>query len=183
MNSPQGPLLSGLTARIVGLCRLRGGPQDLPYSPNLLAALVVAATALDVLIGGLVDDTGSAFGRSLLSTFVVLGLCWVALAIRGLGSRYVQTAIALLACSLVFSLLQLPIALLAEPLAPGASTLSGSQLLLGWISIAVLAWQLSVYAHIVRQAMEAPFALAFALAASWVLAYWALEHLLFGAAA
>ena len=43
--------------------------------------------------------------RSLVSTALVLALCWIALAMRQLGNRYVQTASALVACSIVFSLL------------------------------------------------------------------------------
>ncbi|GAA0716256.1 hypothetical protein [Dokdonella soli] len=181
MNSPRAPFLSGLPARVVNLCRLRGGPQDLPYSPNLLALLVVAGTALDALTGGLLGEVGTTLARSLLSTGVVLALCWLALAIRNLRSRFVQTATALVACSIVFSLLQLPLALLAGPPPVNAGALTGLQLLLGWITIALFVWQLSVDAHIMRHAMEAPYALAFALVASWVLAYWAFDRLLLGA--
>lgn len=109
----------------------------------------------------------------------MLVLCWIALAIRHLRNRYVQTATALLACSLAFSLLQLPIALLAGPPPAGADALTGLQILVGWATLAVFVWQVSVDAHIMRHAMEAPFGLAFALVVSWVLAYWALDRMLF----
>ena len=173
-------LISALAKTVVELCRLRRGPQDLPYSRNLPALLIAASVVVDVLVGDALHDTGNTFARSLLSTGVVLGLCWGALAIRGLHNRYVQTATALLACSLVFSLLLLPLALLAGPPPASADQLSGLQVLLGWLTIALLVWQISVYAHIMRHAMDASFGLAFALVLSWALAYWALDRLLFG---
>ena len=165
---------------VVELCRLRGGPQDLPHAPALLVVLLGAGTALDLAIGHAISDGANALARSLLSSVVVLGLCWVALAIRRLPHRYVQTASALLACSLVFSLVQLPIALLAGPPPATAAELSHLQILLGWLTLALFVWQISVDAHIMRHAMDGTFGLAFALIVSWVLAFWALDRMLFG---
>ncbi len=160
---------------------LRGNPQDLPYSSHLPLLLIAASVILDMLVGDALHDTGDTFARSILSTGVVLGLCWVALAIRGLRNRFVQTASALVACSLLFSLLQLPLALLAGPPPAGVDHLTTLQVLIGWITIALFVWQVSIDAHIMRHAMDAPFGLAFALVTSWVIAYWALDRILFGA--
>ncbi|MEO5622255.1 MAG: hypothetical protein ABJB02_07350 [Dokdonella sp.] len=163
------------------LCRWRGGPQDFPFAPRLLAGLFVAGLALDLLVASALDDDAHALARSVLSSGIVLGLCWVALAIRGVRNRYVQTATALLACSLAFSLLQLPLALLAGPAPAPTAELSTLQVLIGWMTLALFVWQVSVDAHIMRQAMDASFGLAFALILSWVLAYWALDRIVFGA--
>lgn len=169
----------GLVRATIDLCRLRGDPADLPHAPLRLAALIVAVTVLDLLIGHLIGDGVNAFARSLLSTGVVLGLCWAALAIRRLRNRYVQTATALLACSLAFSLLQLPLALLAGPPPASAAELSAAQIVLGWLTVGVFVWQVCVDAHIMRHALDAALGLAFALVVSWVLAYWALDSVLF----
>ena len=169
-------------ARVVAdLCRLRSGPAEMPYAPMLLAALIVASVVLDVLVGAALQGGDDAFARSLLSSAVVLGLCWAALAIRHLSSRFVQTAVALVACSVLFSLLQTPLALLAGPTPATAAELSTTQVLIGWITVALFVWQVSVDAHIMRRAMEASFGFGFALVVSWVLAYWALDRLIFGA--
>ncbi len=109
--------LSSLVKTVVDLCRFRRVPQDLPYSPQLLAVLLVAATLFDLAVGAATGDAESAFAHSLLSSGLVLLLCWIALAIRRLNHRYVQTATALVACGLLISLVQLPIALLFQPAA------------------------------------------------------------------
>ncbi len=179
MNSPR-PSFSSLSRIVFDLCRLRGNPQDFPYSPSLLALLVGAGTALDTLVGGLLGEADTTLARSLLSTVIVLALCWVALAIRGLRNRYVQTACALLTCSFALSLLQLPIALLAGPPPTAVADMSAMQAMFGWITLALLLWQVSVNAHIMRHAIDASFGLAFALVLSWLIAYWAIDRILFG---
>ena len=168
-----------LVDNVLALCRLRGGPQDLPHAPRLAILLLALATLLDSAIGAVLGDGGNAPLRSLLSSVVVLGLCAVALAIRKLGNRYVQTATALLACSIAFSLLQLPVALMAGPPPATAGELTGAQVLLGWFTLGLFFWQIAVNAHIVRHAMDSSFGFALGLVATWVLAFWALDHVLF----
>jgi hypothetical protein len=169
----------GLLSQVVGLCRFRGGPQDLPYKPELLIALLVASVALDLTSATLLDVGDNALARSLFSTSLLLALCWIALAIRGLRSRYVQTAIALVACSMVFSILILPLAYLFGPVQDSTKTLSSTQTLLAWLGLGVLAWKLAVDAHNVRQAIDAPYLLGLGLALAWAIADFALNRLLF----
>lgn len=173
----------GLLAQLANLCRFRGGPQDLPHQPGLLVALLVASVALDLGTAALLDIGDSALGRSLFSSALLLALCWIALAIRGLRSRYVQTATALIGCAMVFSLLIVPIALLlGEPATP-EKTLTPIQTLLAWLGLTVLVWKILVDAHNMRQAIDASLWIAFALVLSWSIADFALGRLLFGGAA
>ncbi|RYD14087.1 MAG: hypothetical protein EOP90_14830 [Lysobacteraceae bacterium] len=164
---------------VVGLCRLRRAPQEFPHAPRLALLLLAAATLLDSAIGVVLGDGDTAPMRSLLSSIVVLGLCWVALAIRKLGHRYVQTATALLTCSIAFSLLQLPVAMIAGPVPEAAAELGAAQIVLGWFTLGLFFWQIAVNAHIVRHAMDSSFGFALGLVATWVLAFWALDHALF----
>lgn len=170
---------NSLLDTVLGLCRLRNAPQDLPHAPRLAVLLLAVSILLDSAIGAALGDGGQAPLRSLLSSVVVLGLCAVALAIRRLGHRYVQTATALIACSIAFSLLQLPVALMAGPPPATAGELTGAQVLLGWFTLGLFFWQIAVNAHIVRHAMDSSFGFALGLVATWVLAFWALDHLLF----
>jgi hypothetical protein len=180
------PSPSSLSRLVADLCRLRGDPQDFPYAPNLLALLVGAGVGLDVLTGYALQDAANTLGRSLLSSIVVLALCWVALAMRGLRNRYVQTAGALLACSVAFSLLEVPFALLYESpakigtISPASDVLL--QFLVNWAVFGLFVWQIVVNAHIMRRAMDASFGFALMLVVTWLIAYLALEQILFGAA-
>ncbi|MET0227076.1 MAG: hypothetical protein ABW187_11580 [Dokdonella sp.] len=175
--------LSAFIKTVVELCRFRRAPQDIPYSPRLLGVLLVASTLFDLAVGAATGDAEGAFAHSLLSSALVLALCWTALAIRRLNHRYVQTATALVACGLLISLVQLPIALLLQPSAPKTEAASSLLLpfLLSWIALGVLVWQIMIYAHIMRHAMESRFGLAVALTTSWVIGYLALARILFGA--
>jgi hypothetical protein len=161
------------------LCQLRRGPEDMPYSPARFALLVVASVVLDVASGAVFDGE-DVLARSLVSTALVLALAWVALAVRGLGNRYVQTASALVACGIVFSLLVLPLGWLAHPMPATAAGLSPLQVLIGWGVLALVVWNLVVFAHILRRAIEASFALAFSIVVAWAVADWALGRAMFG---
>ena len=176
------PPASGLIARIVDLCRLRSGPQDLPHKPGLLFALLVASVTLDLLTASILGIGDNALARSLFSTTLLLALCWTALGIRELRNRYVQTLIALVACSMVFTLLILPIAASFDPAQSAGTALTPGHTLLAWLGLGVLVWKLAVDGHIVRQAIDAPYWLGLALAMAWTIADIALGRVLFGAA-
>lgn len=178
VNPPHQPLLEFL--RVVrDLCQLRRGPEDVPYAPQLLLVLILASVLLDVALGAALGVKASILPRSLLSTGLILALCWTALTARGLGTRFVQAASALVACAMVFSLLMLPIAALtgAPPATP--EQLTPMQVVLAWTALAVIVWKLCVDAHILRRALDAPFALGFLLALAWALADWALGRAVF----
>jgi hypothetical protein len=170
-----------LTVIVFEMCQLRRGPDDMPHSTALLVLLVGASIVLDVVIGALGGGVPDALSRSLLSTGLVLALCWIALALRHLGNRYLQTASALVACSIVFSLLILPLAWLSGPVPSPPAALTPMQLLLDWLMLAIVAWNLIVNAHVVRRALDAPFALGLAIALAWFVADLALERALFDA--
>lgn len=174
---------SVLVGEVLALCRLRGAPEKLPHSPRLLGALFVAGSGVDALTG-LAIGSSDALAHALLGNAVVFGLCALALAIRRLSNRIVQTATALLGCGLVISLLQLPVALAIGPLPSGADgtpSLSPVAALLSWALLGLLAWQVLVFARIVRSAMESTMPFALALVMTWVVAVWALDGVLFGA--
>lgn len=173
---------AAFVALVFALCQLRRGPDEMPYSKPLFGVLVCASVALDVASGAWLGGAGDALPRSLVSTALVLALCWTALSLRGLAHRYVQTASALIACSMVFTLLVLPFVGLSGPAPSPPAQLTPLQLLLGWATLAIVVWNLVVNAHIVRRALDAPFVIGFALVLAWAIADWALGHALFDAA-
>ncbi len=119
--------MNALVAMVRDLLLLRCGPQDLPYSTNLLAALGVAVVAIDLLLAVvlLADGAPPPLGRVLFSLVLLVGLPGLALAMANLGARFVQTATALLATGLVFSLLALPVVAGVGKLPQDPSQLTG----------------------------------------------------------
>lgn len=174
--------MSELIGQIINLCRFRGGPQDLPHKPGLLIGMLVASVILDLSSANLLDIGDNALARSLFSTSLLLALCWIALGIRGMLARFVQTAIALVGCAMIFSIVIVPLAWLFGKPDGAEAVLSPQQILVAWLGLGVLVWKIAVDAHNVRQAIEAPFWLGFALALAWSVADFALSRVLFVAA-
>jgi len=179
VNRPD--LARPLLRQVRDLCLLRGDPQDLPWSPGLLVALLVASTALDAVVGNSLDADGNPFARSLLSSLVVFGLCWVALAMRDLRNRFVQAATALAATGIAFTLLQGGLLMISGPFPESAATFTSTQVVIGWLLFATLLWQIAVTAHIVRHAADMRPGFALALAITWFIASIALQDATFGA--
>ncbi len=178
------PARTGIFRLAADLCRLRAGPQDLPYSPRLLVLLLVSALALDGVTGALLGDAEDALAHSLLGIAVVFGLTWFTLQLRGHPARFVQSASALAGAGIAISLAQLPVALLIE-LPTDAAALAALahdplQVALRWLLLATLAWQVLVNAHILQHAAGIRRGFAVVLVISWLVAYWMFERLLFG---
>lgn len=149
--------MNGLPALVRDLCLLRRGPQDMRHSPSLLLGLVVASFLLDITVAGQFARGGPDPGpRVALGHAVVLGLTWTALAMGGRQARFVQTASALIATGMVFTLATIPVLWGVGDLPREAGQLTGTQIAFGWLSLALLAWQLAVRGHILRHALELP---------------------------
>ncbi len=171
--------MNSLLPSVRDLCVFRGSPATMPHSPVLLLSLLVLGVLIDVSSGQLLGIEQAAV-RSLLSTGVVLALAWVALALRGFAPRFVQTASALTACSIVFSLLLLPFALLnAGDGTAAVADVGPAQVLLTWMVVALLLWKLAVDGHILRHALDMSLTAAIVLALLWAIAGFALDSALF----
>jgi hypothetical protein len=144
-------------ATLLRLMRLRSGPQDLPYSPALLASLVVASIALDFYAARTLGGANDALAiRAALAIAVSLGLPYLILHIARRSARFVQTATAIVATSLLFALLVLPVIALVGQLPEDPAEITAGQMLFGWLSLALLAWKLVVQGSIFRHALEIP---------------------------
>lgn len=160
-------------------CRLRGSPADAPWSTSWLLGVLLASLVADVASGSLIGIPGNLPLRSLFSSGVVLALLWLALGWRRRRSRFVQTAIALLACAMVFSLLMLPLALAVGVPPTDAQQLSPQQAMLVWLALGVVLWKLMVDAHILRAALEVPAGVAMLTAAGFAMTDWVIGNALF----
>ncbi len=137
-----------LLQTLTGICIFQNGPQDLPYSPRALTALIAASATL-TLVGATNLPEPEAVGRKVVvATAFSLAFLYSLLYLRGLRPRFVQSAMAWLGTDTILGLpmvaLTLPIAAQGPEQAPGAAT--GILLLWGW--------QLLILGHILRHTLE-----------------------------
>ncbi len=162
------------------LCQLKRGPQDLPYSPPWLIALIAASVLVDLLIAMMTGVEDGVLSRSLFSTGFAIAVLYALLGMRNLRARFVQAAMALVSCAMVFSLLILPLALASGKLPLNPQQLSPLQVLLAWLSFAMIIWKFTVDAHILRHALNIPFFAAMLIAIMWSIVDLTLARLFFG---
>jgi hypothetical protein len=150
---------------------LRRGPQDAPYSPRLLISLCAFTLLLQLAIARVLKIEGETLGAGIVALAFNLGLLYLLLTLRNLGSRFVQAALTLLGVAMLFQLLSLPIVLLAGGHPPNASDhLTPLQVLLGLVSLPILVWKLIVDAHILRHSLNLPFISGMVIAVGWIIA-------------
>lgn len=153
------------------ICLLRRGPQDLPYSPQLLVGVCAFSLGVQMAIAYVLGIPGNTFAAGIVGMAFNLGVLYLLLSLRRVGNRFVQTATALLLCALLFSLLTLPAALIVgtagQP--PTAQTLTPLQALLALISLPIVVWKLVVDAHVLRHALNLPFLGGLIVAILWFL--------------
>jgi hypothetical protein len=151
--------------------QLRRGPQDAPHSPRLLVTLCAASLLLQLAVARALNADGDTLAGGILALAFNFGLLFLLLAVRKLSNRFVQAALTLLGCAILFQLLSMPIVLMAggHPPNPG-DQLTPVQVLLGLVSLPLLIWKLIVDAHILRHSLDLPFVSGLLIAVCWVIA-------------
>ena len=160
------------------ILRLRSGPQDMPYSPGLLAGLCLGDVALQFLVA---DLQSAALPIALIKLVLFLGFIYAILMLRGLTNRFVQTAITIQSCAILFALLLIPavLAIGYDPKPP--LVLTPSQTLFVISSLPISIWAFVVNAHIFRNALSVSFAQGFGVTTLWYLLLWIVAFALHGA--
>lgn len=143
---------------LLRLCLLRSTPQDLAYSPGLTRVLVFAGVAADLLFVHATGDGGDGMARVMVSLLLLLGVPWVVLGLRQRQARYAQTLAAFAATGVVFTLALIPVALHAAGMPPPSldQDPTPQQLTVGWITLALIVWKLTINGHIWRHALDWP---------------------------
>jgi hypothetical protein len=153
---------------VSGIFRLEQGPKDLPYSAWGMGLSLVAYALVKFGVEYFKLPMEAALLSSLADTLVMVLLAGGALLVRGVGRRIPQT---LMACAVVGSLINL-VALLATALMSLSPMPLTSTYALRVFTFPVIAWNVIVNAHILRQALSSGFVLGFVLsliifAAAW----------------
>lgn len=138
--------------RLIGIALLREGPQNLPASQNLMFVLALATAAINY--PGIVLYTPDA--QPLLQLGLLLGFnaafVYIALALRNLRPRFVQSMSALFGTDALISAVALPVLfLLGPPVAGEAGAGSGVAAI---AFLLLLVWNIAVVNHILRQALD-----------------------------
>ena len=162
--------MAALLNLIWDICCLRRGPQDLPYSPLLLLALVAISVSYQLMIALLrnLGSFGEVLAGALFGVALMFTVLHVALTLRGMRNRFVQSASALLGCTLVFALLRLPVELLIGTPPATPADITALQALLALVSLPLLGWNVVAYAHVLRHSLDIPFLAGLALSLLWI---------------
>lgn len=143
-----------LIATFLDICRLRRGPQDLPYNPVLALSLLIAALALEGFGASRYGGADNLLPSLLLSGTFALAATWAILRMRRFESRFWQTLTAHLGTSVLFALLALPLLAGIGPVTE--ETIRNLPPLLAWGIVILAIWRLMVSGHIWRCALELP---------------------------
>ena len=137
----------------IELCLFRQPAANVPRSESLLLITVTTAV-LSAAINAIPDE---GFGQGLLLSgcqiLLFSGIIWVALKIKGVPERWLQTLTGIFGATTILQLLTLPLFGWLKPLVSAET----GQLMLTMplmIVAAIAIWSLTVMASILRQAME-----------------------------
>ena len=145
--------------RILEIMLLRAGPQHVPYSVSLMVSLILLYVASGVAVLDSSMDTNYALGNMLLDVAVLFAFTWFCLSLLHFRQRFVQTVIALAGIGVVYHLLAWPLLLDLQDMQAEAQGVKLSAVLM----LLLLSWQVLVYGHVFRHAMEMSMGRALAL--------------------
>ena len=140
------PLLAALR-RLLDICLLRAGPQDLPYSRDFLILTMAASLGAGGLAVAALEESRFALLELGLTYLFTLGFLYAVLSFRRLTSRFMQTASAVFGADALITLVALP-ALHA------ASGEGAERPVTGLAMLALGLWNLAVLGHIFRHALD-----------------------------
>jgi hypothetical protein len=139
------------------LCLFRRGPEDMPYSPWLLIALLAVGAIIEAVFDVRNGTKAVAIVAATVGTLATLGTLMGMLRWRHRPERFVQTAVALVSTGLVFEVIALPMAVLVgHPAAP--SDINAGEALLVLVVFVLAIWQICISVNILRRALEIPVA-------------------------
>ncbi|MFB4203686.1 hypothetical protein KBTX_02055 [wastewater metagenome] len=145
------PSLQHIVRLVLDICLLRRGPQDLPASPTLLAATMLASAVVGYpTMRALPAATATPGLDAAYGVIVTFAFTYALLHAYGLGNRFLQTATALYATDVVVTGLALILLTLGSAGTPVTA--------LGLIGL--ILWNIAIIAHIFRHALDTVIALA-----------------------
>lgn len=145
--------------RILAIMLLKAGPQQLPYSVQLLVTLILLYLASGVLVLTTSMNTGQAAANMVLDVAVLCSFSYICLSLLRYKARFVQMVSALAGTGIVFHLIAWPLFLQIHNMQPQEQGAKISALLM----LLLISWQVLVFAHVFRHAMQMSMMRALAL--------------------
>lgn len=139
-----------LLQRFFQICLFKAGPADLPASLWLLKLIGLVYFAVGVLVSHVDHPWQASLVASLADTLLLLVVCWLAVYLKGVRSRFIQTATAMAGTGAIMGLVGLPVFMLFREVESSGQLTSLVLLLV----LVLMFWSLFITAHIFRMALE-----------------------------
>jgi hypothetical protein len=156
---------------IFDICLFKKGPQDVPHSQTLLHIMLLVDAVVSFLMLSMSSQWPSALLQAGVGVILVFGFSWIMLFLGRRLGRFYQTSCALLGTDALISFFALP---------GTASLITGRMTLLAFsVMLGLMAWHWAVTGHIIRNALEKPWAFSLGLAFLYILGSYQVMALLF----
>jgi hypothetical protein len=145
--------------RILSILLLKAGPQHLPYSLSLFATLTLLYLASGVLVLTTSVSIGQAAANMMLDVAVLYSFSYFCLSLLKYKARFVQMVSALAGIGIAYHLLAWPLFVQIHNMQPEEQGAKIAALLM----LLLVSWQVLVFAHVFRHAMQMSMMRALAL--------------------
>ncbi|MGB5276865.1 MAG: hypothetical protein WBO73_19015 [Gammaproteobacteria bacterium] len=139
-----------IVLRLLAIMLLKAGPQHLPYSVSLLISLTLFYLASGVLVLATSMSIGQAVANLTLDIVVLFAFSYFCLSLLHYRARLVQMVAALTGIGAVYHLLAWPLFIRLNSM----QTQQQDTTIIGWLMLLLVSWQVLVFAHVFRHAMQ-----------------------------
>ena len=146
------------------ICLLRGKPQDLPNSVELLAVCILAAGVANFLLALFSTAAGSALLASVVEIVLVAFITLAVLKLNRHPERWLKTMMALTGTGFVLSLIALPLFFISLQIQAAAFF----QLLALLAYLGLVIWNIMIMGHILRHALDTGFGIGVLFALTYI---------------
>ena len=164
-----------VSLRILAIMLLKAGPQDLPYSRSLLVMSVFLYLASGVLVLTTAMSSAQAVANMVLDVVVLLAFSYFCLSLLKYRARFVQMVSALAGIGIVYHLLAWPLFIQIHNMQPQQQGAKIAALLM----LLLISWQVLVFAHVFRHAMQMSMMRALALSFGYLFLSMAAAEIIF----
>ena len=161
--------------RILAILLLKAGPQHLPYSLSLCAILTLLYLASGVLVLTTSMSIGQAVANMVLDVAVLFAFSYFCLSLLKYRARFVQMVSALAGLGVVCHLLAWPLFMQLQDMQEHEQGVKIAALLM----LLLISWQVLVFAHVFRHAMQMSMMRALALSFGYLFFSMAAAEIIF----